>query len=79
MTETTSTDEELQPIIGAAQAGCYRSLSKVTRVWFPLRTRTIVQGLVASFFGRSGGAMSLIIMGRLLLAVYQLHAIIGSR
>jgi|CXWL01.1.fsa_nt_gi sugar phosphate permease len=52
---------------GAAQAGCYPSLSKVTRVWFPLRTRTIVQGLVASFFGRGGGAMSSIIMGTLLM------------
>ncbi|MBC8351557.1 MAG: MFS transporter [Planctomycetes bacterium] len=52
---------------GAAQAGCYPSLSKVTRVWFPLRTRTITQGLIASFFGRSGGAMSSIIMGALLI------------
>jgi hypothetical protein len=52
---------------GAAQAGCYPSLNKVTRVWFPLRTRTIIQGLVASFFGRGGGAMSSIIMGWLLM------------
>jgi sugar phosphate permease len=52
---------------GAAQAGCYPCLTKVTRVWFPLRTRTIVQGVVASFFGRSGGAMSSIIMGTLLM------------
>jgi MFS transporter, ACS family, glucarate transporter len=52
---------------GAAQAGCYPSLSKVTRVWFPLRTRTIIQGLIASFFGRSGGAMSSIIMGTFLM------------
>ncbi|MDA1054923.1 MAG: MFS transporter [Planctomycetota bacterium] len=52
---------------GAAQAGCYPSLSKVTRDWFPLRTRTIIQGLIASFFGRSGGAMSSIIMGTLLM------------
>ncbi len=54
---------------GAAQAGCYPSLSKVTRVWFPMRTRTIVQGLIASFFGRSGGAMSSIIMGTLLMGM----------
>ena len=54
---------------GAAQAGCYPSLSKVTRVWFPLRTRTIIQGLIASFFGRSGGAMSSIIMGTLLMGM----------
>lgn len=52
---------------GAAQAGCYPSLSKVTRDWFPRGTRTIIQGLIASFFGRSGGAMSSIIMGTLLM------------
>ncbi|MCA9142679.1 MAG: MFS transporter [Planctomycetaceae bacterium] len=57
---------------GAAQAGCYPSLTKVTRVWFPLRTRTIIQGLVASFFGRSGGAMSSIIMGTLLMGWFGL-------
>lgn len=57
---------------GAAQAGCYPSLTKITRVWFPLRTRTIIQGLVASFFGRSGGAMSSIIMGTLLMGMFGL-------
>ncbi|HUG71237.1 MAG TPA: MFS transporter [Pirellulaceae bacterium] len=57
---------------GAAQAGCYPCLTKVTRVWFPLRTRTIVQGMVASFFGRSGGAMSSIIMGTLLMGMFGL-------
>ena len=54
-------------MFGAAQAGGYPSLSKVTRSWFPLRTRTTMQGLIASFFGRSGGAMSSIIMGTLLM------------
>lgn len=54
---------------GAAQAGCYPSLSKVTRNWFPLRTRTTIQGFIASFFGRSGGAMSPIIMGSLLMGL----------
>lgn len=57
---------------GAAQAGCYPSLAKVTRVWFPLKTRTIVQGLVASFFGRSGGAMSSIIMATVLMGMFGL-------
>ena len=56
-------------MFGAAQAGGYPSLSKVTRTWFPLRTRTTMQGLIASFFGRSGGAMSSIIMGTLLMGI----------
>ena len=60
-------------IFGATQAGCYPSLSKVTRLWFPLKTRTIAQGIIASFFGRSGGAMSSIIMGTLLMGVLGLN------
>lgn len=51
---------------GASQAGCYPSLAKVTRLWFPLKGRTALQGLIASFFGRSGGAVSLIVFGLLL-------------
>jgi MFS family permease len=51
---------------GAAQAGCYPSLAKVTRLWFPLRGRTALQGLIASFFGRSGGAMSTVVFGAML-------------
>lgn len=51
---------------GAAQAGCYPAIAKVTRVWFPLKGRTILQGLIASFFGRSGGAVSTVIFGVML-------------
>lgn len=54
---------------GAAQAGCYPSLAKVTREWFPVGQRTSIQGLVASFFGRSGGAMSSLLFGSLLMGV----------
>ncbi len=57
----------LRLLFGAAQAGCYPGLSKTTRNWFPLRTRTSVQGLVASFAGRGGGAMASIVMGTLLM------------
>ncbi len=52
---------------GAAQAGCYPSLAKVTRIWFARENRTSLQGLIASFFGRSGGAISQIVMGVVLL------------
>lgn len=54
-------------VFGLAQAGCYPSLAKVTRVWFPVRSRTVVQGLIASFFGRSGGAMAPIILSAFLI------------
>lgn len=55
---------------GAAQAGCYPSLAKVTREWFPIGQRTTIQGLVASFFGRSGGAMSSLLFGSVLMGVF---------
>ena len=57
----------LRLLFGAAQAGCYPGLTKATRVWFPLRSRTTVQGWIATTFGRSGGAMSSIILGTVLM------------
>lgn len=52
---------------GAAQSGCYPALSKVTYSWFPPGSRTMMQGLIASFAGRIGGAVSPIILGTLLM------------
>lgn len=52
---------------GVAQAGCYPSLAKVSREWFPPAKRTTLQALVASFFGRSGGAVSSIVLGTVLM------------
>lgn len=57
---------------GLAQAGCYANLSKVTKVWFPISERTAVQGWVASFFGRMGGAASFILFGSLMLGKWEL-------
>lgn len=54
--------------IGLAQAGCYPGLAQVTARWFPARYRTVVQGLVATFFGRGGGALSPILMATVLMA-----------
>jgi ACS family glucarate transporter-like MFS transporter len=67
LTSTLNGIGALRLAFGAAQAGCYPALSKVTRVWFPFATRTTIQGFVASFFGRSGGAMSSIIMATVLM------------
>jgi MFS transporter, ACS family, glucarate transporter len=54
-------------LFGAAQTGAYPALGQVTRNWFPRRSRTQVQGWVASFFGRGGGALSSVIMATLLM------------
>lgn len=54
-------------LFGLSQAGVYPALGQVTRCWFPLENRTRVQGWIASFFGRSGGAISSILMGTILM------------
>ncbi|MBI3865269.1 MAG: MFS transporter [Planctomycetia bacterium] len=59
-------------LFGFAQAGCYPNLSKVTKVWFPVPDRTAVQGWVASFFGRMGGAAAFILLGTIMLGEWKL-------
>ena len=54
-------------LFGAAQAGCYPSLTNISHAWFPSQMRTTLQGWVATTFGRAGGAMSPIILGTLLM------------
>ncbi|MCA8995499.1 MAG: MFS transporter [Planctomycetaceae bacterium] len=54
-------------LFGATQAGCYPALTKVSQVWFSARKRTVLQGLVATAFGRAGGAMSPIILMTVLM------------
>ena len=54
-------------VFGMAQAGCYPALGKASKNWFPLATRTFAQGLIATFFGRGGGAASFFLFGTVLL------------
>ncbi len=54
-------------LFGLTQAGCYPTLSKVTKLWFPLSERTTVQGWIATFFGRGGGAASFVLFGTVLI------------
>ena len=51
---------------GAAQAGVYPLLSKVTRVWFPLGIRTSVQGAITAC-GRIGAACAPLLIASVLL------------
>lgn len=54
-------------LFGATQAGCYPALTKISQQWFAEHQRTVLQGWVATTFGRAGGAMSPIILGTLLI------------
>jgi ACS family glucarate transporter-like MFS transporter len=59
----------VRSVFGAAQAGAYPNLSKVTRSWFPAKARSTVQGLVASLSGRAGGACASLVVATLLMGV----------
>jgi ACS family glucarate transporter-like MFS transporter len=54
-------------LFGAAQAGCYPALTRISRVWFAPQGRTALQGLIASTAGRSGAALSSIVLSTLLM------------
>jgi len=54
-------------LFGVTQAACYPCLTKVSKSWFPVATRTTAQGWIATFFGRAGGAVSFVLFGTVLL------------
>jgi MFS family permease len=56
---------------GLAQAGVYPVLNKMTRTWFPLATRTSVQGAVTAM-GRVGAACAPVIIATCLMGVLDL-------
>ncbi|MBI2807550.1 MAG: MFS transporter [Planctomycetes bacterium] len=56
---------------GLAQAGAYPIISKITRVWFPLATRTTVQGVVTAM-GRVGAAFAPLIIASLLMGLLDM-------
>lgn len=57
----------VRALFGIAQAGTYPNLGKLTRAWYPRTIRTTVQGAVASFGGRAGGACAALIVSTLLM------------
>lgn len=60
-------------LFGATQAPCYPSLGKISKSWFPLSIRTSLQGMVASFSGRLGGAVAPFILGTILMGACGLN------
>jgi MFS family permease len=54
-------------LFGAAQAGCYPALTKVSASWFEPSRRTLLQGYIATTAGRGGGALAPIVLGTILM------------
>ncbi len=55
--------------LGIGQAGVYATLSRITRIWFPLSVRTSVQGWAAVFSGRMGAACAGLIFSTVLVGI----------
>ncbi|HKB35011.1 MAG TPA: MFS transporter, partial [Gemmataceae bacterium] len=62
----------LRALFGLGQAGAYAVLSRITRFWFPLSVRTSVQGWIAVFAGRIGGASSNLLFATVLVGTFLL-------
>ncbi|MDA9763917.1 MAG: MFS transporter [Opitutales bacterium] len=62
----------LRMIFGLTQAGAYPSLTSITKNWFPVSSRTTVQGFIAGTSGRLGGALAPIIMATILMGYFGL-------
>src|SRR5262245_16814804 len=56
-------------LFGLGQAGAYAVLSRITRFWFPLSVRTSVQGWIAVFAGRIGGASANLLFATVLVGM----------
>ncbi len=63
----------LRLIFGMVQSPIYPNLGKISKSWFPIALRTSMQGAVASFSGRSGGASAALIVGALLMGLLGLE------
>ena len=61
----------VRAVFGLTQAGGYPILSKMTRNWFPLASRTSVQGVVTAF-GRIGAACTSVILAYILMGLFGL-------
>lgn len=59
-------------LFGAAQAGCYPALTKLSRSWFPEHQRTVMQGWIATAFGRSGAALSPIVLMTVMVGHWEM-------
>lgn len=58
--------------LGLGQSAVFAAQSQITRTWFPLSVRTTVQGWLGVFFGRFGGLSANLLVGSVLLGVFEL-------
>jgi MFS transporter, ACS family, glucarate transporter len=59
-------------VFGAAQTGAFSALAKITRNWFPLASRTSVQGWVGITFGRAGAASANFLLATVMIGMLGL-------
>lgn len=59
-------------LLGIGQSAVFAALNQITRSWFPLSSRTTVQGWLGVFFGRFGGLSANLLVGSLMLGTLGL-------
>jgi ACS family glucarate transporter-like MFS transporter len=58
---------------GLGQAGCFATLTRTTKNWFPPSYRSRAQGFIGVFFGRMGGASANILFATVLIGFLGLE------
>jgi ACS family D-galactonate transporter-like MFS transporter len=58
--------------MGLGQSAVFAAQSQITLAWFPRSVRTMVQGWVGVFFGRFGGLSANLLVGFVLIGVFEL-------
>ena len=69
---TVGTFWYMRAAFGAAQAGAYAAMNRMTRSWFPDSVRTQVQGWIGVTSGRLGAAAANILFATVLMGVFLL-------
>jgi ACS family glucarate transporter-like MFS transporter len=58
--------------LGLGQSAVFAAQNRLTRTWFPVSTRTTVQGWLGVSFGRFGGLTANLLVGSIMLGVLQI-------
>jgi len=59
-------------LFGAAQAGCFALVGRLTRSWFPSRSRTTAQGWIGVSSGRIGGLCANLLFAGVMIGVFKM-------
>lgn len=59
-------------VLATGQSAVFATLSRISRTWIPLKSRTTAQGWIGVFFGRVGGLTAYLVVDSLVLGVLDI-------